>query len=178
MFELKLKNANQMRTPSRHNKGANIEKMFLMNNYANDTVATSPNSNFSYVNINQKYNHLTYTKSPPNNIDPYKSKNQINRKYFPKMNNNQRNFIGLNREKTQFYSPRNFKINDKIEYRLANRSADIKRNIDARSTSRTRKNKCINFNLENHIPKNVNRLNNINNISNYTRTKFFNMINV
>jgi len=178
MFELKLKNANQMRTPSRHNKGANIEKMFLMNNYANDTVATSPNSNFSYVNINQKYNHLTYTKSPPNNINPYKSKNQINRKYFPKMNNNQRNFIGLNREKTQFYSPRNFKINDKIEYRLANRSADIKRNIDARSTSRTRKNKCINFNLENHIPKNVNRLNNINNISNYTRTKFFNMINV
>ena len=178
VFELKLKNVNQMRTPSRHNKSGYNEKIFLMNNYVNGSDATSPNNNFSYININQKYNHLTYTSSPSNNCNSYKSKKQINRKYLPKINNNQRTFIGLIREKTQFYSPRNFKSNDIIEYRLANRSADIKRNIDARSTSRTRKKKCINFNLENHISKNNNGSNNINNVNNYTRTKFFNKINV
>ena len=69
-----------------------------------------------------------------------------------------------------------------MEYRLNNRSADVKRNIDSHSTSRTRKNKCINFNIDtvgiNHIPININRYNNINNINNYTRKKFFNMVNV
>jgi hypothetical protein len=69
-----------------------------------------------------------------------------------------------------------------MEYRLYNRSADAKRNIDAHSTSRTRKNKCINFNFDtediNHTPININRFNNINNINNYPRKKFFNMVNV
>ena len=182
MFELKLKNANQMRTPNRHNKDRNSEQMFLMDNYVNGNFATSPNSNFNYIKTNQKYKHLTYTSSPSNNINSNKSKRQINGQYLPKMNKNQRTYIGLFRETTQFYSPRNFKTNDKMEYRLYNRSADAKRNIDAHSTSRTRKNKCINFNFDtediNHTPININRFNNINNINNYPRKKFFNMVNV
>ena len=182
MFEANLINSNQMRTPNRHYRGNNNKKMILTNNYENGTVATSPISNFSYVNSNQKYKFLTYTNSPSNNINSYKYKQQTNRKYIPKMNSNQTNYIGLFRENSQFYSPRSFKKNDKMEYRLNARSADIKRNIDVRSTSRTRRNKCINFNLDtediNHIPVNINRLNNINNINNYARTKFFNMINV
>ena len=98
------------------------------------------------------------------------------------MNNEQRTYRGLIGETTQFYSPRYVKTNDKMEYRLNNRSADVKRNIDSHSNSRTRKNKRINFNIDtediNHIPININRYNNINNINNYNRKKFFNMTNV
>ena len=185
MLELKLNNSNQMRTPNRQYKRDNNKELLLINNYATGTVATSPNSNLSFVNRNQKYikyNYLTYTNSPSNIINSYKSKQPISRKYLQKMNNNQRTYKRLIGETTQLYSPRNAKINDKMEYRLNNRSADVKRNIDSHSTSRTRKNKCINFNIDtediNHIPININRYNNINNINNYNRKKFFNMANV
>ena len=178
MFEAKLNKAKLTKTPNRYYKGRKKKNIILMNNYTYDTVSTSPKGNFSYVNNNLNFNHLTYTESPSNNINSYRSKQNMNIKYLLRINNNQRNYIGPFRETTQLYSQRNFKTNDKNEYRLNNRSADAKRNIDVLCTSRKRK-KCINFNFDTedrkHIPININRLNN--NINNYTRTKFCNLAN-